>query len=372
MEKIQEILNKGLNEYLEKHKVVGYKQKVIKAIKDCKTEKLGAHKYICDECGYEEIAYNSCRNRHCPNCQTGKKVKWIEARKEEVLNIKYYHVVFTIPSEMYLLTLQNQEKMYKLLFKASAETLKELAKDEKYLGGEIGFFSILHTWGQNLMYHPHIHLVVTGGGLSETEKWVEKEEDFFIPVKVMSRKFRGKFLSYVKKSKNLKFFGENKDLENPEVFNNLMQQMYEKEWVVYCKEPFKNAESVIQYLGRYTHRVAISNERILKVEDDKVTFKWRDYKDNNKMKEMTITIEEFIRRFLIHILPPRFMKIRYYGILGNRNKKKKLLKCKILTRTKIYKKKEVPTLELLKKVLGKDFNLCPHCKKGHMLIPNTT
>ena len=373
MEKIQEILNKGLDEYLEKYKVVGYKQKVIKAIKDCKTEKLGAHKYICDECGYEEIAYNSCRNRHCPNCQTGKKVKWIEARKEEVLNIKYYHVVFTIPSEMYLLTLQNQEKMYKLLFKASAETLKELAKDEKYLGGEIGFFSILHTWGQNLMYHPHIHLVVTGGGLSETEKWVEKkEEDFFIPVKVMSRKFRGKFLSYVKKSKNLKFFGENKDLENPEVFNNLMQQMYEKEWVVYCKEPFKNAESVIQYLGRYTHRVAISNERIIKIEDGKVTFKWRDYKDNNQMKEMTITTEEFIRRFLIHILPPKFMKIRYYGILGNRNKKKKLLKCKILTRTKIYKKKELPTLELLKKVLGKDFNLCPHCKKGHMLIPNTS
>ena len=372
MEKIQEILNKGLDEYLEKYKVVGYKQKVIKAIKDCKTEKLGAHKYICDECGYEEIAYNSCRNRHCPNCQTGKKLKWIEARKEEVLNIKYYHVVFTIPSEMYLLTLQNQEKMYKLLFKASAETLKELAKDEKYLGGEIGFFSILHTWGQNLMYHPHIHLVVTGGGLSETEKWVEKEEDFFIPVKVMSRKFRGKFLSYVKKSKNLKFFGENKDLENPEVFNNLMQQMYEKEWVVYCKEPFKNAESVIQYLGRYTHRVAISNERIIKIEDGKVTFKWRDYKDNNQMKEMTITTEEFIRRFLIHILPPKFMKIRYYGILGNRNKKKKLLKCKILTRTKIYKKKELPTLELLKKVLGKDFNLCPHCKKGHMLIPNTS
>ena len=370
--KIQEILNKGLDEYLEKHKVVGYKQKTIKAIKNCKTEKLGAHKYVCDECGYEEIAYNSCRDRHCPNCQTGKKLKWIEARKEEVLNIKYYHIVFTIPSEMYLLALQNQKEMYKLLFKASAETLKELARDEKYLGGEIGFFSILHTWGQNLIYHPHIHCVVTGGGLTELGKWVEKEEDFFIPVKVMSRKFRGKFLNYVKRSKKLKFFGENKDLENPGTFNNLKQQMYEKEWVVYCKEPFKNAESVIQYLGRYTHRVAISNERILRVEEDKVTFKWRDYKDENKMKKITITIEEFIRRFLIHILPPRFMKIRYYGIMGNKNKKKKLNKCKILTRTKIYKKKKLPTLELLKKVLGKDFNLCPQCKKGHMLIPNTS
>ena len=372
MEKIQEILNKGLDEYLEKHKVVGYKQKVIKAIKDCKTEKLGAHKYVCDECGHEEIAYNTCRNRHCPNCQFGKKLKWIEARKSEVLNVKYYHVVFTIPSEIYTVVLQNQEKMYKILFKASAETLQELAGDEKYLGAEIGFFSILHTWGQNLMYHPHIHCVVTGGGLTEAEKWKEKEEDFFIPVKVMSRKFRGKFLSYMKKEK-LKYYGENKYLENPENYDNLIQSMYNKEWVVYCKEPFNNAESVIQYLGRYTHRVAISNERIIEVEDDKVTFKWRDYKDNNKMKEMTITIEEFIRRFLIHILPPKFMKIRYYGILGNRNKKKKLLKCKILTRTKVEENnKKLPILELLKKTLGKDFNLCPHCKKGHMLMPNTT
>ena len=372
MEKIQEILNKGLDEYLEKHKVVGYKQKVIKAIKDCKTEKLGAHKYICDECGHEEIAYNTCRNRHCPNCQFGKKLKWIEARKSEVLNIKYYHVVFTIPSEIYTVVLQNQEKMYKILFKASAETLQELAGDEKYLGAEIGFFSILHTWGQNLMYHPHIHCVVTGGGLTEAEKWKEKEEDFFIPVKVMSRKFRGKFLSYMKKEK-LKYYGENEYLDNPENYDNLIQSMYNKEWVVYCKEPFNNAENVIQYLGRYTHRVAISNERIVKIEDDKVTFKWRDYKDNNKMKEMTITVEEFIRRFLIHILPPKFMKIRYYGILGNRNKKKKLLKCKILTRTKIKEDtKKLPILELLKETLGKDFNLCPKCKKGHMLMPNTT
>lgn len=270
--------------------------------------------------------------------------------------------------------------MYKTIFMmiygsglrvSEAETLQELAEDKKYLGGEIGFFSILHTWGQNLMYHPHIHCVVTGGGLTELGKWVEKEEDFFIPVKVMSRKFRGKFLSYMKETK-LDFYGKNKELENPAIYNELIQSMYNKEWVVYCKERFKNAESVIKYLGRYTHRVAISNERIIKIEDNKVTFKWRDYKDNNKMKEMTVTIEEFIRRFLIHILPPRFMKIRYYGILGNKSKKKKLLKCKILTRTKIYKKKELPTLELLKKVLGKDFNLCPHCKKGHMLIPNTT
>ncbi len=371
MEKIQEILNKGLEKYIEKNKVIGYKQKVIKAIKDCKTEKMGGHKYICDECGYEEIAYNSCRNRHCPNCQITKKLKWIEARKEEVLNVKYYHVVFTIPSEIYNIAYQNQEKMYKILFKASSETVQELAKDKKYLGGEVGFFSILHTWGQNLMYHPHVHIVVTGGGLTETNEWKEKEEDFFIPVRVMSKVFRGKFLYYMKKEK-LEFYNKMKELENPGIYNELIQSLYQKDWVVYCKEPFKNAESVIQYLGRYTHRVAISNERIIGIEGEEVKFKWRDYKDNNKMKEMKISIEEFIRRFMMHILPPNFMKIRYYGILGNRNKKKKLLKCKILTRTKIYIKKKLPTLELLKQTLGKDFNLCPHCKKGHMLIPNTT
>ena len=303
MEKIQEILNKGWEIYNKKHKVVGYKKKVVTAIGDCKTGAIGAHKYVYDECGYEEIAYNSCRNRHCPNCQAGKKLQWIEARKEEVLNIKYYHVVFTIPDELYLLTLQNQSKVYKILFKASAETLQELAEDKKYLGGEVGFFSILHTWGQNMMYHPHVHIVTTGGGLTETNKWVEKEEDFFIPVKVMSKVFRGKFLYYLKQEK-LDFYGENKYLENPANYDSLIQKMYNKDWIVYCKEPFKNAECVIQYLGRYTHRVAISNERIIEVTDETVTFKWRDYKDNNKMKEMTVTIEEFIRRFLLHILPP--------------------------------------------------------------------
>ena len=371
MEKIQEILNKGLEKYEKENKVIGYKKKTMHAIKDCKTATIGAHKYVCDECGYEEIAYNSCRNRHCPNCQIGKKLKWIEARKDEVLNIKYYHIVFTIPNEIYNIVLQNQSKMYKILFNASAETLQELAEDKKYLGAEIGFFSILHTWGQNLMYHPHVHLVVTGGGLSKTNKWVEKEEAFFIPVKVMSRVFRGKFLKYMRDTK-LDFYGKNKELENPAIYNELIQGLYNKEWIVYCKEPFNNAECVIQYLGRYTHRVAISNERILKIEADQVTFKWRDYKDNNKMKEMTISMQEFIRRFLLHILPPHFMKIRYYGLLGNRNKNKKILRCKILTRTKIYKKEKLPTLELLKKTLGKDFNLCPCCKKGHLLIPNTT
>ena len=371
MEQIQKILEIGLEKYKEEHKVIGYKQKVMNAIKNCKTGAIGAHKYVCDECGHEEIVYNSCRNRHCPNCQTGKKLKWIEARKEEVLNIKYYHIVFTIPSELYLIAIQNQEKIYKILFKASAETLQELAKDSKYLGAEIGFFSILHTWGQNLMYHPHVHLVVTGGGLTEINTWKEKEEDFFIPVQVMSRVFRGKFLNYMKKEK-IEFYGSNKDLENLATYSNLIQKMYNKEWIVYCKEPFKNAESVIQYLGRYTHRVAISNNRIIKEENGEVTFKYRDYKDNKKQKEMTLKAEEFIRRFLLHILPPIFMKIRHYGLLGNRNKKTKLAICKKLTNTANLEKLEISTLEILKKTLGVDFNLCPVCRKGHLVNPNSS
>jgi hypothetical protein len=255
--------------------------------------------------------------------------------------------------------------------KATAETIEELAKDKKYLGAQIGFMEVLHTWGQTLVYHPHIHCIVPAGGIDKNNKWKNSKKKFFIPVKVLSRKFRGKFLYYLKQEK-LDFYGKNKYLGNPASYHDFIQKIYSKDWIVYCKEPFNNADCVIQYLGRYTHRVAISNERILDVTDETVTFKCRDYKDNNIMKEMTVTIEEFIRRFLLHILPPHFMKIRYYGILGNRNKKKKLIKCKILTRTKIYKKKKLPAIELLKQTLGKDFNLCPSCKKGHMLIPNTT
>ena len=368
---VQDIIKKYGEEYKEKHKMMPHIAKTMGAIEKCRTEKLGYHEDVCDECGYRKISYNSCRNRHCPKCQSIARAKWVEEREAEILNVKYFHVVMTIPSELYMIAYQNQSKVYKILFKATAETLEELAKDKKYLGAEIGFMEVLHTWGQTLVYHPHIHCIVPAGGIDKIGKWRNSKKKFFIPVKVLSRKFRGKFLYYLKKEK-LEFYGKNEYLNNKQNFDELMSKMYNKEWISYCKPPFENAKSVIKYLGRYTHRVAISNERILSEENGEVTFKYRDYKDNNKMKEMTIKAEEFIRRFLLHILPPKFMKIRYYGILGNRNKKKKLLKCKILTRTKIYIKKKLPTLELLKKTLGKDFNLCPQCKKGHMLIPNTT
>ena len=368
---VQDIVKKYGKEYKENHKIMPHVAKAVRAIEKCRTEELGYHEDVCDKCGYTKISYNSCRNRHCPKCQSIAREKWIYNREFDLLNVKYFHVVMTIPSELYLVAKQNEVKVYNILFKAVAETLEELAKDKKYLGAQIGFMEVLHTWGQTIVYHPHIHAIVPAGGIDKLGKWRNSKKKFFIPVKVLSRKFRGKFIYYLKQEK-LDFYGENKHLEDRQKFDELIAKMYNKEWISYCKPPFQDAKSVIKYLGRYTHRVAISNERIIKEEKGEVTFKYRDYKDNNKMKEMTVSIEEFIRRFLLHILPPKFMKIRYYGILGNRNKKKKLLKCKILTRTKIYTRKELPTPELLKKILGKDFNLCPCCKKGHMLIPNSS
>ena len=367
---VQDIIKKYGEEYKEKHKMMPHIAKTMGAIEKCRTEKLGYHEDVCDECGYRKISYNSCRNRHCPKCQSIARAKWVEEREAEILNVKYFHVVMTIPSELYMIAYQNQSKVYKILFKATAETLEELAKDKKYLGAEIGFMEVLHTWGQTLVYHPHIHCIVPAGGIDKIGKWRNSKKKFFIPVKVLSRKFRGKFLYYLKKEE-LEFYGKNEYLNNKQNFDELMSKMYNKEWISYCKPPFENAKSVIKYLGRYTHRVAISNERIVSEENGEVTFKYRDYKDNNKMKEMTLKAEEFIRRFLMHILPPGFMKIRHYGLLGNRNKKTKLAVCKKLTNTTSPVKPKLTTLEILKKTLGADFNICPMCHKGHLMSPNS-
>ena len=371
MVEIQEIIKKYGEEYKEKHKMLPYIEKTMKAIEKCRTAELGYHEDVCDECGYTKISYNSCRNRHCPKCQSIAREKWIYNRERELLNVKYFHVVMTIPSELYLIAKQNERKVYKILFKAAAETMEELAWDKKYLGAQIGFMEILHTWGQTLVYHPHIHAIVPAGGIDKKlEKWKNSKKKFFIPVKVLSRKFRGKILNYLKEEE-LEFYGENKYLEIQENFDDLMDRMYKKEWVSYCKKPFEDAKRVIKYLGRYTHRVAISNNRIVKEENGEITFKYKDYKDNQKKKEMTLKAEEFIRRFLLHILPSGFMKIRYYGFLGNRNKKTKLAKCKEFTKTANLENIELNTLEILKKTLGVDFNLCPICHKGHMLSPDS-
>ena len=369
MPELQDILNQYGKQYKQNHNLPIYVSKTLNAIEKCRTAELGAHEDVCDYCGHKKISYNSCRNRHCPKCLISAKEKWIYNQKFDVLNVQYFHVVFTIPDELNKVVYYNQTKMYNVLFKAVSETLQQLGNDKKYLGAQIGFTSILHTWGQNLKDHPHIHCIVPAGGLDSLGKWRNSKKKFFIPVKVVSKVFRGKFIYYMKQEK-LDFVKENEELKISQEFDKFISSLYAKDWVVYCKPPFKNANSVIEYLGRYTHRVAISNNRILNIDSGKVTFKWRDYRDNNKMKTMVLDADEFIRRFILHILPPRFMKIRHFGLLGNRNKTKKLTLCKSLTNTKVLTKENISPLEILKKKSGIDFNLCPICRIGHLIRPN--
>ncbi|SHH75860.1 IS91 family transposase [Clostridium grantii] len=364
MIEVQDIFIKYGEEYRELHKLTFEQYKAMSSIEYCRTSQLGGHIDTCESCGNTQISYNSCRNRHCPKCQTLAKEHWIENQKNNLLNIGYFHVVFTIPDTLNMIAYQNQKELYTVLFKAVAETLEELAADKKYLGAKLGFTSVLHTWGQNLMHHPHIHCIVPGGGLSPNGTWVNSRKKFFIPVKVLSRKLRGKFLYYLKQlyyQNKLEFHGSQEQLSSGKEFEKFLSSLYSKEWVVYCKPPFKNAAYVVEYLGRYSHRVAISNNRILNIENGYVTFKWRDYKDNCKNKQMKLSADEFIRRFLIHILPRRFMKIRHYGLLGNRNKTIKLNICKELTNTPILVKEKLSTLQLILKITGRDITKCPKC-----------
>jgi hypothetical protein len=367
MIEVQDIFREYGGAFLLNHALNQTQAKTFRDILNCRTATLGGHIDACDECGYTAISYNSCRNRHCPKCQTLKKEQWIEKQEQNLLNVGYFHVVFTIPSELNPVMYQNQEVMYNLFFKAVSETLLELGFDKKYLGAKLGVTAILHTWGQNLLYHPHIHCIVPGGGLTTDGKWRNSRKKFFIPVKVLSKKFRGKFLAYLRQAK-LNFYGTIEELGIPCNFSLFVSGLYQKNWVTYCKPPFKNADKVVKYLGRYTHRVAISNNRILKMENGYITFNRRDYKDGNKVKEMTITAEEFIRRFMMHVLPSGFRKIRHYGILASRDKSVRIALCKKLTNTPTVA--AVPLrkpLEILQGILGERFNLCPRCKVGSLM-----
>jgi len=344
----------------------------MRAIERCRTAELGGHIDECDCCGRIKISYNSCRNRHCPKCQFLKKEKWLEQRKEDLLPVPYFHVVFTIPAKINPLVLRNKKVLYNILFQSVSETLSELARDPKHLGGQIGFICILHTWGQNLMDHAHIHCIVTGGGISpDGKRWLSCRKGFFIPVKVLSRLFRGKVLAYLKKSwesKELEFSGALAKLQNQ--FTVLLNDLYKMEWVVYAKPPFKDPETLLDYLGRYTHRIAIGNHRILKMEDGEVFFGWRDYADGNKKKIMRLEASEFIRRFMLHVLPEKFVKIRYYGLLANRKRGSMLSQCRRLFSDPIKPKKKNDTetwQELLLRACGMDLTTCPFCKNGRMI-----
>lgn len=348
MIELQDIFKKYGEEYRKEHKISLAQYKAFNAILNCRTAVLGGHVDSCPNCGEQKISYNSCRNRHCPKCQTLSKERWIDAQKANLLNVGYFHIVFTVAQELNSIIYSNQEKMYKLLFKCSAETLKELSLDKKYLGANIGHTAVLHTWGQNLSFHPHVHCIVPSGGLTALQKWKSSKKKFFIPVKVISRKFRGKFLSLLK-------------AEFADFDLNLLNTCYNKEWIVYCKPPFKTAECVVEYLGRYTHRVAISNNRILKDEDGHISFKWKNYRDGNKSEIMTISAEEFIRRFLMHILPSGFMKIRHYGFLSSRGKQIKLKICKELTKTSLVERIKASAEALIEKLIGRKPSVCPVC-----------
>jgi hypothetical protein len=293
--------------------------RVLYAIEVCRTATLGGHLDRCSRCGHEAISFHSCRNRHCPKCQTNARDKWLAERSKELLPVSYVHVVFTLPHELSWLALQNKKVVYDLLFRTSAATLLEVAADPKHLGAEIGFLSVLHTWGQNLQHHPHIHCVIPSGGLSlDHQRWVRPRYAFFLPVKVLGRVFRGKFVAGLKRAfrqGELSFPGSLQPLAKERAFHAFLRPLFRQDWVVYAKRPFGGPQHVLHYLARYTHRVAISNHRLVSVADGQVTFRWKDYTHGGKHRKMTLTAQEFLRRFMLHVLPRRFVRIRFSGFL---------------------------------------------------------
>jgi len=308
--------------------------KVLQAIRNCRTQALGGHLDRCSGCGHEAISYNSCRNRHCPKCQTNAREQWLAKRSQDLLPVPYFHVVFTLPHDLSGLALQNKKLVYDLLFRATTETLTEIAADPKHLGAKIGFLAVLHTWGQNLQHHPHLHCVIPAGGLAPDHAgWIRAPASFFLPVRVLSKVFRGKFVDGLKRlfqAKKLGFHGALRSLADSQQFRKFLRQLFRKDWVVYAKRPFRGPEHVLQYLARYTHRVAISNHRLIAFEDGKVSFRYKDYAHDSKKRKMTVSADEFLRRFLLHVLPRGFVRIRHFGFLANRSRAQLVTICRRL------------------------------------------
>lgn len=362
---LQDIFARFSQPFLDSHSVHVEGLKATQAISHCRTTALGGHVEICDGCHDSKVSYNSCRNRNCPKCGNVKKEQWILDRTCELLPVPYFHTVFTVPHELNPLFLANQKVIYSLLFKAASETLTKLALDPKFLGAQIGVTMVLHSWGQNLSFHPHVHCIVPGGGLSPSGcSFVRSKKKFFIPVRVLSKVFRGKFLCFLKQAfieEKLRFAGQSLPYEEQVSFLALLDLLYAKDWVVYCKKPFKTPYHVVQYLSRYTHKTAIYNNRLVSMDEETVTFRYRDYKDEGKVKPMKLNAMEFMRRFMMHVLPSGFQKIRYYGFLSNCNRKTKLLKCLHLTRSPIKPKIKLSAKELILKVTGVDISICSSC-----------
>lgn len=360
--------------YREAHRLTGGQQRVMRAIERCRTAALGGHLERCDTCGHERPAYNSCADRHCPKCQALARAQWLEARRAELLDTAYFHVVFTVPDAIAAIALQNKARVYAILFRATAETLRTIGADPQHLGAELGFLAVLHTWGQTLLHHPHVHCVVPGGGLApDGQRWIPCRPGFFLPVRVLSRLFRRLFLAQLQAAfarGRLHFAGPLAALQDPAAFAQYLAPLRQIEWVVYAKPPFGGPAQVLEYLGRYTHRVAISNHRLLAIEEGQVRFRWKDYRHHDRQKTMTLEAVEFIRRFLLHVLPTGFHRIRHYGFLGARVRREKLARCRqalamppvppALTRRRDYR-------DVYEALTGVSLRVCPACHHGQMV-----
>jgi hypothetical protein len=348
--------------------------RVMSAIEACRTAALGGHVERCEDCAHTRIAYNSCRNRHCPKCQWAAAAQWLAAREAELLPVPYYHVVFTLPAQIGAIAYQNKAKVYGLLFTAAAETLITIAADPKHLGAKIGLTAVLHTWGQNLDHHPHVHCIVPGGGISpDGKRWVGCRSGFFLSVRVLSRLFRRLFLQGLMaafKARELQFFSDLADLKDPDAFAAHLAPLRKSEWVVFAKRPFAGPEQVLAYLARYTHRVAIANSRLISLSDDKVCFRWKDYRQDGQRKVMTLTAGEFIRRFLMHTLPDGFHRIRHYGLFANGHRADMLNRCRALLDTPSSSTAPNNSDDSDPPDTTKDLHLCPCCG-GRMKIIET-
>jgi hypothetical protein len=373
-------------EYIARHNIRGQHKGLIHLLADCRTKNMGSHFEQCNQCGHLEKAYNSCRNRHCPNCQQKDRLAWMNKRMQELLPVGYYHLVFTIPHELKAICFKNKKVMYNTLFQAASQTILELCEDPKHLGAKTGLISVLHTWGQNMMEHPHLHIIMPKGGLSfDGTHWVmpSKKDDFLIHYKVLSRKFRGKFLWLLQRAydkSELKFNSELISLNSHKGFESFIAKLKKKEWVVNIQKPMGKADKILEYLSRYVFRIAISDRRIKSVCDGKVLFSWKNYRRGGLFQDMELDIYEFIRRFLLHTLPTGFLKVRYYGIFSCRHRKANIALAKQLFQQeelqhneeamedgqRVVLKQDTVWAELKELIQNYRKPNCPNCKKGHM------
>lgn len=365
--------------YLERygHSLSGVQHRALRAIAMCRTARLGGHKTQCEHCGHQEMAYNSCRDRHCPKCHGTAQAAWLAARQSEVLDVPYVHVVFTLPHLLSPLTLQNPRLLYDCLFRTVSQSLLDIARDPKHLGAELGVLAVLHTWGQTLHHHPHLHCLIPAGGLApEGNRWVACRPNFFLPVKVLRRRFRHLFLQTLASAyrhQKLSFEGRCQQMAVPKTWQRFLSALQDTEWVVYAKAPMRQSGHLLKYLARYSHRVAISNPRLVAMQDEKVTFKWKDYKHGRRLRTMTLEAVEFIHRFLLHILPRRFQRIRHYGLLANKVRQAKLAQCRTLLKQAMFehasgKAPPNPEDEMARRDTP---TVCPVCQQGQMQVVET-